>query len=99
MGACLGVVSIIVNKKLNNKEHHVCVEANTDLIPVLQKNRDNNDCKFKIENSIISKTSDGVFYIYDNVVAGSAHRRDNYNNKKKKIKINVLKLPELIKKT
>lgn len=98
LGACLGVVSIIVNKKLNNKEHHVCVEANTDLIPVLQRNRDNNDCKFKIENSIISNTSDGVFYIYDNVVAGSAHRRDNYNNKKKKIKINVLKLPELIKK-
>lgn len=98
LGACLGVVSIIVNKKLNNKEDHVCVEANTDLIPVLQKNRDKNDCKFKIENSIISNTSDGVFYIYDNVVAGSAHRKDNIEKNKKKLKVKVLKLSELIKK-
>src|SRR5262245_29008871 len=45
-GASIGVVSCLVNKHLRNPAAHVCVEANPAVIPVLQRNRDRNGCRF-----------------------------------------------------
>lgn len=96
IGACLGILSIIVNNKLLNKNNHVAVEANPKLIPLLTQNKNNNKCKFKIENSIISKKSNGIFYSYDKLVAGSAHRKDNREKNKTKHIVNVISLENLI---
>lgn len=90
LGGCLGVVSVITNSKLKNKQNHVVVEANPKLIPYLENNKRINDCEFNILNAMISTTSDGVFYSYDKFVAGSAHRTDNKEKNKTKHTVDVM---------
>ncbi len=68
LGACLGVVSALINRQLADPAAHVAVEANPNLLPVLEENRDLNDCKFSIASGMVSKTSDGTFYLDDCIV-------------------------------
>lgn len=82
LGGCLGVVSVLVNKKLKDPSKHVVVEANPKLIKYLEYNKNVNNCFFTINNSLISTNSDGTFYSYDKLVAGSAHRLDNRETNK-----------------
>lgn len=98
LGACLGAVSVVINKKLKNPENHIAVEANPKLIRYLEHNKNLNNCKFKVENAMISSRSDGVFYSYDKLVAGSAHRRDNREKNKTKHIVDVMSLKELMDK-
>jgi FkbM family methyltransferase len=97
LGGCLGVVSVAVNTKLNNPENHIVVEANPNVIEYLENNREINHCKFKIENIIVSSRSDGTFYSFDKLVAGSSHRRQvrGEHNKTKHI-IKTMSLQELM---
>lgn len=48
LGACIGVVSCVTNKLLNNPKAHVVVEINPLAIPHLEANRKRNACSFKI---------------------------------------------------
>lgn len=79
LGGCLGVLSTILNKQLTNTHNHVVIEPNPELIDILTYNKLHNNCNFKIENCIISKSgSHTTFTCYDKVVAGSAHRLDTF---------------------
>lgn len=98
LGGCLGVVSVVSNSRLKNKKNHVVVEANPNLMNYLNYNKKINDCHFKIENAMISSTSDGVFYSFDKIVAGSAHRTDNKERNKTKHIVDVMTYDELEKK-
>ena len=98
LGGCLGVVSVVSNSRLNNKENHIVVEANPNLMNYINYNKNINNCHFKIENAMISSKSDGVFYSYDKLVAGSAHRTDNRERNKTKHIVNVMTYDELEKK-
>ena len=96
LGGCLGVVSVAVNKKLNAPEKHVVVEANPNVIRYLKSNREINHCQFKIENIIVSSRSDGTFYSFDKLVAGSSHRMNDENEQNKtKHTIKTMSLQEL----
>lgn len=53
-GACIGVVSCLVNRRLADKSRHVVVEANADLLPTLAGNRDRNDCRFEIVHAAVA---------------------------------------------
>ena len=75
LGACLGVVSCVINRLLGDPRKQVSVEANPQLIPTLESNRDINGCRFGIENCLIKETSDGSFYVNDCFVMGSADDR------------------------
>ena len=55
LGGCIGVVACTVNQLLSDNRHHVVVEANPALIPVLTRNRDRNQCAFSIENGAVSE--------------------------------------------
>ena len=68
LGACLGVVSCVINRMLTDRKRHVAVEANPNLIPVLEENRARNGCDFIIESGMVSRTSDGTFYLDDCLV-------------------------------
>lgn len=72
LGGCLGGVACVANEKLADPSRHVVVEANPDLIPALTRNRDRNGRCFHIEHGIISRNSDGTFFIYDSILDGSA---------------------------
>lgn len=76
LGACMGVVSCVTNKRLRDKTRHVVVEGNPLLIPVLNRNREINDAGFVIENCAASKEREVTFYIHPvYVVGGSAERK------------------------
>ena len=75
LGSCLGYVSCLTNKLIANKEDHVVVEANPELIPWIQKNKNENNCQFKIEHCIISPEKHNEFYIHELIVGGSTRRK------------------------
>lgn len=78
LGGCLGVVSCILNRRLKRPDMHLVAEANPNLIPTLRRNRNLNNCQFRVANNIILPNSEEKvmrFYSYNKPVAGSAHRR------------------------
>ena len=62
LGACLGVVSTVVNKMLEQPTNHVVVEANPATSKVLQLNKEKNDCHFHIENCLVFRDHNGKYY-------------------------------------
>lgn len=96
LGGCLGVVSVILNKKLDNPEKHIVIEANPKLIKYLEHNKKINNCSFSIKNALLtSNKENNIFYSYDKLVAGSAHRLDNIESNKTKHIIDTISLKEL----
>lgn len=74
LGSCLGFISCLVNKHLKNKEQHVVLEANPNLIKWINKNKEENECAFAVENCIISHQEKNEFFIHKLIVGGSTKR-------------------------
>lgn len=99
LGGCLGVVSVISNNLLINKNNHVVIEANPELLPILIHNKKRNNSHFNIENCIISENKTNTnFKAYDKVVAGSAHRMDNREKNERVYSIKNKTLKSLVNK-
>jgi len=75
LGSCLGYVSCITNKILGDKRKHIVLEANPHLISWIEKNKQENNCHFKIEHCIISNKKNNEFFIHDLIVGGSTRRK------------------------
>jgi FkbM family methyltransferase len=75
LGGGVGAVSCMLNKKLADQSKHLVIEANPDLIPILEHNGINNNCRFKTLNCIPIKSSNGKFYLNRNAWAGSNVRK------------------------
>lgn len=80
LGACLGVVSCVTNKKLSNPKNHIVVEANPNLITEIEKHRADNSCLFEIENKMVSDQVKNEFFIYNIPVSGSQDKK-THNSK------------------
>jgi FkbM family methyltransferase len=59
-GGALGVISCLTNRSLVRPEQHVVVEANPDVIPLLERNRDLNGCRFQVTNKAVAYDSESV---------------------------------------
>jgi FkbM family methyltransferase len=59
-GGAIGVVSCSANRKLNKPEQHIVVEANAEIIPLLERNRDLNGCRFQIKNKALAYDAESV---------------------------------------
>ena len=55
LGGRYGVVSCIINSKLNNKKNHFVVEPDTNVLNALITNKNNHNAQFTIYNGIISR--------------------------------------------
>jgi len=75
LGGGVGAVSCMLNKKLADQSKHLVIEANPELIPILEHNGINNNCRFKTLNCIPIKSSNGKFYLKHNAWAGSNVRK------------------------
>jgi FkbM family methyltransferase len=75
LGACLGVVSCITNRQLNYPEGHVVVEANPNLIPIIEENKARNKCRFQLEHCIVSNNPNNEFFIGKNILTSSNRRQ------------------------
>lgn len=84
LGSCLGFLSVLVSKKVNNI---ISIEGNPELISSLNKTKLDNKCNnLHFKNTIVDKdNSSREMFTYDLIVAGSADRDDklnpDYNNK------------------
>lgn len=72
LGGCLGIVSCITNKLLNEPRRHVVVEANPFCLPAIHRNRNLNHCGFLIESCAISNSKDLTFYLHPRYVVGGS---------------------------
>jgi len=73
LGACIGFISCATNRLLKNKQSHVVVEANTNLIEILENNRAINDAKFTIQNCIVSDEKHDIdFHVDKRSILGSS---------------------------
>ncbi len=71
-GGGLGVVSCLVNSKLDEPENHIVVEANPAMVTILQRNRRINGCKFQVVSKAISYGCDHVDLNVDEQFVGSS---------------------------
>lgn len=78
LGGAIGVVACLTNRKLANPRAHVVVEANPDLIPLLERNRDRNGCSFNIVHRAIAYGGDEVTF-YRNVQFYSGNTFNAWN--------------------
>src|SRR3974377_649807 len=53
-GGGLGVISCRSNRRLEDPEKHIVVEANPEMVPILELNRKLNYCRFSIINKAIA---------------------------------------------
>jgi FkbM family methyltransferase len=63
LGAGLGVVSCLINSRMQDRKRHVAVEANPQLIETVRRNRDRNGLGFAIEHGVVAKSSNGTFFL------------------------------------
>lgn len=57
LGGRYGVVSSVINNKLENPYNHVVVEPDVNVINALNKNKKNHKCNFTIINGVVSTTN------------------------------------------
>ena len=56
-GAGIGVISCLTNRGLDEPSRHVVIEANPRLIPVIERNRSLNRCRFTVLNKALAYDS------------------------------------------
>src|ERR1700728_2860870 len=59
---CIGVVSCITNKLLENPANHLVLEINPLVLPFLKSNRDANGCAFQIMDKALAYDSETVTF-------------------------------------
>ena len=76
LGACLGVVSCITNNLLIDRHQHVVVEANSRLVPIIERNRELNGGEFELINAALAYNQDMVtFYVGKTITASALNRK------------------------
>ena len=75
LGACMGIVSCITNKLLKDRTSHVVVEANPFCVPVMHRNREQNQCGFLIEHCAVDLKPEVTFYLHPQFIVGGNSQR------------------------
>jgi FkbM family methyltransferase len=71
-GGGLGVISCLANRRIDRPDRHVVVEANPNLIPLIERNRTLNGCQFMVVNKAIAYDSPIIkFNVNSNFVGSS----------------------------
>ena len=71
LGGGLGVVSCLANRQLASPDRHVVVEAIPPLAALVERNRDLNDCRFRVVNAALAYGSPTVNFTIHNNFVGS----------------------------
>jgi len=75
LGACLGVVSCVTNRLLAANSRHMVVEANPLCIPTLQRNKELNGARFRIEHCAVGEQPELTFYLHPIYIVGGSSQR------------------------
>jgi FkbM family methyltransferase len=93
LGACIGVVSLTINRILTIKTNQVSVEPNPTLYKYLNFNKEINNAHFIIEQSIVTDLEEVKFHLGD-----SAFLSSSIYGSGKEVKVKGISLEELEKK-
>ena len=69
-GGSIGVVACITNRRLRHPGQHVVVEANGDLIPLLEQNRRRNRARFTVLHKAVAYGTPDVLFHVDEFLSG-----------------------------
>lgn len=69
-GGSIGVVACITNRRLRHPGRHVVVEANRDLIPLLEQNRNRNGAGFTVLHRAVAYGTREVLFHQDEFLSG-----------------------------
>jgi FkbM family methyltransferase len=95
LGASIGVVSCLVNRRLADPTRHVCVEANPIVVPVLTANRDANGCRFTVVHAAVAYGGDIVeFNASDDIVDSTVLEADGRG---RKVAVRTIHLRQLLR--
>lgn len=72
LGGNIGVVSCVANRRLSDPSKHVVVEANANVLPLLEANRERNGCGFKVVYAALGYGETVDFFVSDDALASSA---------------------------
>lgn len=72
LGGSIGVVACVTNKLLKNPTAHLVVEANPQVLPHLQQNKEANGCEFEITNRAIAYGSGFITLQPSSDICGSS---------------------------
>lgn len=61
-GGCIGVISCLTNRVVDNPRDHVVIEAHPGLVGTLEKNRNLNHCEFQIIHAALAYGKDRVSF-------------------------------------
>jgi FkbM family methyltransferase len=78
LGACIGFLGVIVNSKIKNKTDHILIEANPNLIPVIEENKKLNRSSFTVEHCLIGDPTINKyveFSISDFILGSSVYQK------------------------
>lgn len=65
LGGAIGVVACYANKMLRDPQRHLVIEANPDLLPLLEENRDRNNCHYTVLHRAVAYGSDEITFHLD----------------------------------
>jgi FkbM family methyltransferase len=78
-GGSIGAMACVSSKHFGNPEQHVVVEANPNLIPVLTRNRDLNECRFQLIPAALAYNTDRIaFHIGTKFIEGSLYHQSEH---------------------
>lgn len=76
LGSGIGYTSCYINQKLDSNTKHVTIEANPDLIPLIERHRSLNNATFGIQNAAYVPNEDTTtFASGDHFLTGNTHSR------------------------
>lgn len=94
LGGCIGVVACVTNKLLQRAEAHIVLEANPQVIPHLESNKNANHCSFKIVNRAIAYDTDSVCFSPSPDLWGSSL---NQNRSRKHVSVPTTQLRQILR--
>lgn len=71
LGGCVGVVSCLINRHLEDPSRHWVLEANPAMLATLQRNRDTNGASFEVLNTALAYAGPFVDFEVDDAFVGS----------------------------
>ena len=92
IGACVGVTSCFSNKLLENKQNHVVLEPNPNMLGLLNKNKELNSSLFKIEEGILSLKKTEKLYFGPDYLGSSVLNQNSLNDSLKVKTFSIEKL-------
>jgi len=91
-GASIGVVSCITNTLLDDPKAHIVVEANPEVIDLLDMNKKENKCEFTVKHAAIAYGVDAIpFFIHKKSTGGSLHSKGG-----REVRVPTISLKQLL---